>query len=200
MASFVGVPGGLGAPMHGFVSGAALPFYDALSHAHNDTGGNATADDTTTYLSARFATWYIPACALAGVLFALYQVAHVSAVRVHSTTLDDDDTEALLGPAGEHDGARRCCISRSGRCAATAPAASRSCLAPWEARRRAQRRCRKRALGAHARIASQNVRAGACDASTAADARAPRCPCFPAQTSCVHARRCLRACSADAWR
>jgi hypothetical protein len=131
MASFVGVPGGLGAPMHGFVSGAALPFYDALSRAH-DSGGNATAD-TTTYLSARFATWYIPACALAGVLFALYQVAHVSAVRVHSTTLDDDDTEALLGPAGEHDGARRCCISRSGRGAATAPAASRSGIAPREA-------------------------------------------------------------------
>jgi hypothetical protein len=162
MASFVGVPGGLGAPTHGFVGGASLPFYDALARAHNDTGGNATAD-AGTYLSERFATWYIPACALAGVLFALYQVAHVSAVRVHSTTLDDDDTEALLGPAGEHDGAQ-CCVAT----ARAAGGARRGAAAlPWA-----------RAL--HRRMQKFNARA---------PVLLPLLPAHASQTSCVHALR-----------
>ena len=72
------------------------------SLARNDTG-NVTAQ---AYLSDKFATYYIPAAAAAGLLFALYQVALVSGVRVHSMLLDEDDSEALLGPAGEHDGAR----------------------------------------------------------------------------------------------
>jgi hypothetical protein len=95
MASFTDMAGAFGAP-HG---GAALTFAGIAR--------NATGDVAGTYLSERFTTWYIPACALAGLLFALYQAARVSAVRVHSTALDEDDTEALLGPAGEHDGARR---------------------------------------------------------------------------------------------
>jgi hypothetical protein len=115
MASLVGAPGAFG----GYAGGDMASF---LIGAHNNSGGNATGV-AGTYLSDRFTTWYIPACALAGVLFSLYQVAHVSAVRVHSTTLDEEDTEALLGPAGDHDGALSPPVARArGSAAALAPA------------------------------------------------------------------------------
>jgi len=58
-----------------------------------------------TLLSSRFVSAYIPLCALAGLLFALYQISRVAGIRVHSSL--DEDTEALLGPARDHDGARR---------------------------------------------------------------------------------------------
>ena len=69
------------------------------------------ADAPASHFTEKFVNLYIPLCGLAGLLFALYQVALVSGIRVHSTLLDDD-TEALLGPAGDHDGARSCCRLR----------------------------------------------------------------------------------------
>jgi hypothetical protein len=88
---------------------------------------SALADVPASHFSEQFVNWWIPVCACAGpcprsgyralrapadlrvislgLLFALYQVLLVSGIRVHSALLDDD-TEALLGPAGDHDGAR----------------------------------------------------------------------------------------------
>ena len=67
---------------------------------------SALADVPASHFSEIFVNWYIPSAAVAGLLFALYNIALVSGIRVHSTLLDDD-TEALLGPPGDHDGARR---------------------------------------------------------------------------------------------
>ena len=115
MATPLDFPGALGAP------GASL-LSSAVAFAANNATGGGNATVAGTYLSERFSTWYIPACAAAGLLFALYQVAFVSGVRVHSLLLDEDDTEALLGPAGEHDGACSRARARSRRNAARAVA------------------------------------------------------------------------------
>ena len=70
-----------------------------------DALATVLADAPASHFSAQFVNIYIPVAALAGLLFALYQVAMVSGIRVHSLLLDED-TEALLGPASDHDGAR----------------------------------------------------------------------------------------------
>ena len=70
-----------------------------------DALATALAAAPASHFSAHFVNIYIPVAALAGLLFALYQVAMVSGIRVHSLLLDDD-SEALLGPASDHDGAR----------------------------------------------------------------------------------------------
>jgi len=70
-----------------------------------DALASTLADVPASHFSEQFVNWWIPICACAGLLFALYQVLLVSGIRVHSALLDDD-TEALLGPAGDHDGAR----------------------------------------------------------------------------------------------
>jgi hypothetical protein len=70
-----------------------------------DALATALADARASHFSEQFVNIYIPVAALAGLLFALYQVAMVSGIRVHSLLLDDD-TEALLGPASDHDGVR----------------------------------------------------------------------------------------------
>ena len=82
----------------------ALPAMDGVVLAP-DALATALADAPASHFSSQFVNIYIPVAALAGLLFALYQVAMVSGIRVHSLLLDDD-TEALLGPASDHDGAR----------------------------------------------------------------------------------------------
>ena len=72
-----------------------------------DALASALADVPASRFTEKFVNLYIPLAALAGLLFALWQVALVSSIRVHSTLLDNDQ-EALLGPAGDHDGARGC--------------------------------------------------------------------------------------------
>ena len=78
----------------------------AVSAGGESLGGikNATGGDGSVFLSTAFTDWYIPLCALSGLLFALAQLGGVSGVRVANVAFDlDTESGALLGPEGQND-------------------------------------------------------------------------------------------------